>query len=410
VVAVSQTTDYPATVRACNRFPCRSSLATWDVGPWSDCVVQSGVGSNMCEVRYGGQVGVRGKRHSAPIALFCSPAAPPPPLPCAYGLPICVCISRRQTRPVRCINGDGVHVANSACVATNGTASEPAAAVACTVSSTCMCRSDADCPGPHWACDNTTHACVCSALWAGDSCDVPLVVPTSKGPCVDGVVDVLGVCCSGFVDSTTGQCCPEDRPVDNSGRCCPTATVDACGVCGGSGVAVDIQGTCCATPLPPSQVCCVQGVLDSCGVCGGDNGCPYVVVVCSGGVGRCRAWGSGRGARCLPHSHSCTRAVQRHHLTLHACCVGPLNVGSAIIAVSLNTSVGSTVTLEDLNTTLRVLQASISSLASSENGTAIVFRYTPGPVPGLSDGALVGRLLGNGSSWAHSVVVRRRAG
>jgi hypothetical protein len=105
-----------------------------------------------------------------------------------------------------------------------------------------------------------------------------------------------------------------------------------------------------------------------------------------------------------------TRAVQRCHLTLHTCRVGPLNVGSAIITVSLNTSVGSTATLEDLNNTLRVLQASISSLVSSENGTAIVFRYTPGPVPGLSDGALVGRLLGNGSSWAHSVVVRRTPG
>jgi hypothetical protein len=92
VVAVSQTTDYPATVRACNRFPCRSSLATWDVGPWSDCVVHSGVGSNTsCEVRYGGQVGARGKRHSAPIPCFIAP--PPHPAPtslCLWAPHLCM--------------------------------------------------------------------------------------------------------------------------------------------------------------------------------------------------------------------------------------------------------------------------------------------------------------------------------
>ena len=90
-----------------------------------------------------------------------------------------------------------------------------------------------------------------------------------------GVVDVLGQCCTGPVDTTLGVCCPSGSGVDKEGTCCPGDNVDACGVCNGTGVAVDVQGTCCSSLLPPSGVCCPEG-LDSCGVCGGDNTCKYV--------------------------------------------------------------------------------------------------------------------------------------
>lgn len=116
---------------------------------------------------------------------------------------------------------------------------------------------------------------MCAAGWGGGDCTIPVSVSEF---CLDGVLDAAGVCCKGFIDSMSGQCCVgQDVEVDRSGRCCGQGqAVDACGQCGGKGVAVDAQGTCCEAALPPSGICCTSGHLDSCGVCDGDDQCGWV--------------------------------------------------------------------------------------------------------------------------------------
>lgn len=103
----------------------------------------------------------------------------------------------------------------------------------------------------------------------------------SNDPCLDGVVDLAGACCRGYLDAITGLCCNEGETVDSSGACCSNPLgVDACGHCGGSSVAVDILGTCCNTALAPSGLCCqLPAEIDSCGVCGGVNQCTALVSV-----------------------------------------------------------------------------------------------------------------------------------
>jgi hypothetical protein len=213
------------TVRPCNRFPCPNSLATWTVGAWGPCV-----------------------------------AVTSPPRPCDAGV-------GTQARSVVCRSPAGVQLADSAC----NTTSKPVAIVDCTLPSACSCQTNDDCAGSQWICDRAAHSCACGPLWAGDLCEVPLLPPSH--PCDDGVVDVNGVCCTGFIDSVSGGCCPEGSRVDAVGRCCITGSVDACGVCGGSSVAVDRMGVCCPSALLPSGLCCVDGMVDSCGVCGGLNLC-----------------------------------------------------------------------------------------------------------------------------------------
>lgn len=191
------------------------------------------------------------------------------------------------TRNVNCMDGRGHPVHSSAC-----TSEAPSAEQACIVTagaalaSTENCQDASDACGAgtaaagsksHWQLNSTLGSCVCAPGWGGTLCDVPLLQPPPSTPCVDGVVDLKGVCCAGYVDTITGWCCG-DSPVDRRGRCCANGTVDVCGICGGSGVAVDAQGTCCSSPLPPSGLCCVEGQVDSCGVCGGDNTCGWVLL------------------------------------------------------------------------------------------------------------------------------------
>ncbi len=118
----------------------------------------------------------------------------------------------------------------------------------------------------------------CLARYGGASCDVPLL-SSRLDPCLDGVVDLQGVCCRGFMDAISGACCAS--AIDINGVCCNHPRgVDACGVCGGSGVAVDITGTCCSSALPPSRLCCkAPAEVDSCGVCGGVNMCEAQVSI-----------------------------------------------------------------------------------------------------------------------------------
>jgi hypothetical protein len=121
---------------------------------------------------------------------------------------------------------------------------------------------------------------VCVVRYGGASCDVPLFKSVSRlDPCLDGVVDLHGACCRGFMDAISGSCCV--NATDSSGVCCNHPRgVDACGVCGGSGVAVDIAGTCCSSALPPSGLCCQPPAeVDSCGVCGGMSKCAAQVSI-----------------------------------------------------------------------------------------------------------------------------------
>lgn len=175
-----------------------------------------------------------------------------------------------------------VTVDDSLCSSTNGSAAgavadadagKPPRTQACSLDPTCSCVSDQDCVGvSHSVCNTTSGNCGCAPGWAGTGCEVPLLTSTTlRKPC-QGVVDVLGDCCTGPVDAKTGVCCPTGSTVDKRGSCCVGGRVDACGVCNGTGVALDVEGTCCSTPLPPSGICC-RYTLDSCGVCGGDNKC-----------------------------------------------------------------------------------------------------------------------------------------
>jgi hypothetical protein len=240
VVLLAQASAYPPTSRPCNRVLCPSALATWRVGPWSVCTPASGTGGTQTTTA-----------------------------PCAGG-------TGRQTRDVSCRSATGAVLPDAACVTASPNTTMPTTTAVCTLAPTCVCHSDNDCPDSHWACNAATNTCGCSASWAGPGCDVPLLPPsTGASACSDGIVDVHGACCQGFIDAGTGACCPQDTAVDAQGRCCSAASgVDVCGVCGGLGRAVDVTGRCCSTPLLPSGLCCSEGTPDSCGVCGGLNQCP----------------------------------------------------------------------------------------------------------------------------------------
>ena len=237
-----------STTRPCNRFPCPGTLASWTVGPWTSCV---------------------------PLAT--------PVRPCEGGPGI-------QTRAVTCQSTDAAARGGSSdslpdteCLQSGAlnVTRKPAQSAPCTLVPTCDCLGDSDCPSNHWVCNSVSRRCECSRQWGGDGCDVPLLAAAPAAPsCEDGVVDVSGGCCRGYIDAVTGHCCPEGAGVDWAGRCCiagPQA-VDACGECGGHGVAVDVTGVCCVSALLPSGLCCVHGEVDSCGVCGGLNNCTYVDV------------------------------------------------------------------------------------------------------------------------------------
>ncbi len=209
------------TSRPCNTFPCPSTVATWSVGPWSACNATN---------------------------------------PCKHSLGL-------QTRAVECTwVVSGAQAPSSTCA---GTSPRPINQQACAVVGTCTCSVDSECSSPRWTCDTAASTCVCRRGWGGEACDISVLLSV---PCEEGIVDVNGTCCTGFLDSVTGRCCGDGVSVDAAGRCC-AGSVDACGVCGGSGVAVDVRGTCCTSALPPSGLCCLNGTVDSCGVCGGDNSC-----------------------------------------------------------------------------------------------------------------------------------------
>ena len=227
VCAFAAIQGYPATTRSCNRFLCPDIVALWHVGPWGSCTIPPSVATT------------------------------------------CGTVSGNLTRTVTCESSAGAALALSLCAATG--VSQPADTTSCQTTNPCACTSNAQCGAGHRTCDPVTHDCTCAEGWSGSDCNIALLQGTT--PCPDGIIDAVGACCTGFVDSRTGVCCP--RGVDRFGFCCASGVVDACGVCDGHGVAMDAQGVCCPTALPPSGLCCSAG-LDSCGVCGGENVCKYV--------------------------------------------------------------------------------------------------------------------------------------
>jgi hypothetical protein len=188
VHAYGQAPDGFLTSRPCNHFPCPDALTSWSVEPWGPCI---------------------------PVVT--------PSRPCKGGPGV-------QSRAVVCRSAAGSILADGACLASDGTATgdaKPLLSAPCTVASTCACTVDADCPSTRWACNTTSHRCVCSGRWGGGACDVPLLLPPSSAPpCSDGVVDINGTCSVGFIDSTTGISCPVSKSVDWAGRCCTAASVD----------------------------------------------------------------------------------------------------------------------------------------------------------------------------------------
>ncbi len=233
----------PSSRRPCNRFPCPNEVTVWDVGPWSSCT---------------------------PLVL-----TPSSPTDCT--------LVGKQTRNVTCKQvSSGAVRPRADCTVTSPWPGDeaPCSLQDVALSQGCVCQVPSDCSSPvgHWTCDVASHTCACDDGWVGDACDVPLLYQGGSGAraCVTGVVDVVGECCEGYVDMSTGVCCMHGV-LDGRGVCCASPlAVDACGVCGGDGVAVDALGACCASALPPSGVCCISGTVDSCGVCDGSNACTYV--------------------------------------------------------------------------------------------------------------------------------------
>jgi hypothetical protein len=224
----------PPDYRPCNRFPCIGDLTAWSVSAWSACGTTSSDGRFVpasCS-------GPRGQGHAF--------------------------------RNVSCLSTDGSTAPDALCAASQV---EPESIAPCTVDLNCTCSSDGGCVGlgEHFICSPAVHLCTCAPGWAGPSCSVPEMRGTTA--CGNGVVDVTGQCCVGYVDAQSGRCCQETDTTDATGRCCAGASVDACGTCGGIGVVVDLLGVCCSTPLAPSGLCCLGTELDSCGVCGGENRC-----------------------------------------------------------------------------------------------------------------------------------------
>ncbi len=227
--------------RVCNTFPCPDTIVTWEVGPWGPCL---------------------------PDGSFNASTALPG---------TCVTAVHVRNRTVVCRSSSGAVAMDSACAPVKPPAMERCGLGDSEASATCLCLHDSDCGDLHRVCapgsaSSTSGACVCGRGWGGMDCTIPMSITV---PCPEGVVDVDGQCCRGFVHAMTGKCCEGDGTVvDKDGLCCGVGVhLDACGVCGGTGVAVDVQGVCCSTPLPPSGVCCRSGALDDCGVCDGDNQC-----------------------------------------------------------------------------------------------------------------------------------------
>ena len=92
----------------------------------------------------------------------------------------------------------------------------------------CGCVLSSECNQVTMQC--VSGSCVCLTGWGSVDCSVPLLNTLPGEDCVDGVVDVAGLCCHGHVDFVTGHCCTSVGAVaDVYGRCCDAGVVDACG-------------------------------------------------------------------------------------------------------------------------------------------------------------------------------------
>jgi hypothetical protein len=238
-----RTQGKPQDYRPCNRFPCPGDLVAWSVTPWSPCTAPTPPTDSLAQDACGG--------------------------PSRAGITL---------RNVTCSSVEGAPVPRAVCTSN---LPEPASQAACTVDAQCPCSFDEDCRGAHVVCPLLgpllTRVCTCASGWTGPECTLPEV--QSRVPCVDGVVDAGGACCTGFIDAHSGLCCPGNSTPDRAGNCCVGAEVDPCGVCGGGSV-LDVQGVCCSGPLTASALCCLGAELDSCGVCGGENSCRCAPSAC----------------------------------------------------------------------------------------------------------------------------------
>jgi hypothetical protein len=220
----------PPSTKGCNRFPCPRDQYTWKISEWGDCNTVTA--------------------------------------DCGTGT---------HSRVVVCVDGDGITALDSDCQRRVG--EKPDDVEECDSGVACGCIVNSDCPQSTMQC-SAAGKCECITGYGGSDCTIPLLTASLGASCENGIVDLAGTCCGGFVSTVTGLCCGEGAVVDLNGACCaPGVGVDACGVCGGTGVAVDVQGTCCKSPLPPSGLCCDADGVDSCGVCGGVNACPAIVSI-----------------------------------------------------------------------------------------------------------------------------------
>lgn len=348
------------TQRPCNRYLCPKTIASWSVGPWSACVAH-------CTMN----VGVK-------------------------------------TRPVRCTNSSGTTLPDAVCLSLVPGAPKPVGTIPCANSSVCTCSTDGDCGSSRWVCDTLVHTCRCSSDWDGNDCSIPLLrAPPGASSCDDGVVDTAGTCCVGFIDASSGLCCPSGSEVDRAGRCCTNGSVDVCGVCNGTSVAVDMFGVCCSTALPPTGMCCVGAKVDSCGVCGGSNTCAATISITLNAT----AVDTGT---VVTHLDALTSSGSPRP-------PGVMVIGPAAISAALGvdpSSIGPVVTTADHYTLTFMLaaQADVPEAASnsavnatldSSSSVSAVPVSSPSPSHGLSDADLAGRLMAALKQWVFDIAVQR---
>lgn len=199
----------PLSIQPCNTAPC-SIPFWWMAGEWSTCSLPCGVGT--------------------------------------------------KRRTVRCIGPDNTFdETGEGCTARM----EPPTEQACNTAPCDFCDKQ-DCSG-NGECKN--QACECAPGFTGTFCSNP--VECSAG------LDANGMCCLNGLVGADGYCCEAAAnlpPVlDVSGDCCPSGRLDICGVCDGQALVVDALGTCCSGSLDSNNLCCESSIFDECGVCNGDD-------------------------------------------------------------------------------------------------------------------------------------------
>jgi hypothetical protein len=186
----------PPTTGACNTQACPTTLATWSVGPWSDCSAAPSINDRA------------GVRYPDGTRLTCGGV---------------------RSRAVRCVDPTGALLPESACVRDG--LPTPATTERC---GTCgVCRpfhrllssgaswtadSPSTCSG-HGVCNGDGRTCDCSTGWSGAACNTPIACAVGSTCLHLGNRTALSTCFLLPYTSASALCTSSHPPPC---RCCPT--------------------------------------------------------------------------------------------------------------------------------------------------------------------------------------------